>query len=183
MSFKKNTILNYASQAYVSFVGFVFVPLYVSLLGSESFGLISVSLVLQSWMYILDMGLSNTLSRETAKFNTKKYKKKDFVRLLMFTKYFYITISLLILLSVFVLSDVLANQWLKTENLSSESISDYILLMGVVVCLRWLYVPLRSFLVGLGEFYSLSVLDVVNATFRTPGCILFLYLIPGFGLL
>lgn len=179
MSFKKNTIINYVGQAYVSFIGFIFVPIFVVLLGDESFGLISVFLMLQSWMYILDMGLSNTLSRETAKFNTKQYRKKEFSRLLRFTKYFYIATSLLMVTSFWMLSDVLANQWFKIENISIESVSNYLLLMGVVVCLRWLYVPLRSFLVGLGEFVYLSIFDVISATFRTPGCILFLYLFDG----
>lgn len=179
MSFKKDTLITYAAQGYVSFVGFIFVPVFVVLLGEESFGLISIFLMLQTWMYLLDMGLSNTLSRETSKFKTKKYSKKDFTRLLLFTKYFYIIISLLIVISFLALSNVFATQWVKVESIPSESVSYYFKIMGFVVCLRWLYVPLRSFLVGMGEFYCLSVVDVLSATLRTPVCILFLLFFEG----
>ncbi|MGH9879537.1 MAG: oligosaccharide flippase family protein, partial [Nitrososphaerales archaeon] len=68
MSLKRNIIANYASQIYVTLIGIVMVPLYVRYMGAEAYGLVGFFAMLQAWFQLLDMGLTPTMARETARF-------------------------------------------------------------------------------------------------------------------
>jgi hypothetical protein len=68
MSLKKNILANYISQIYVTVIGIVMVPLYLNYMGAEAYGLIGFFSMLQAWFNLLDMGLTPTMARETARF-------------------------------------------------------------------------------------------------------------------
>jgi O-antigen/teichoic acid export membrane protein len=65
---KKNIISNYASQIYVTLIGILLLPLYIKYMGSEAYGLIGFFAMLQAWFGILDLGLTPTIGRETARY-------------------------------------------------------------------------------------------------------------------
>jgi O-antigen/teichoic acid export membrane protein len=71
MSLKKNTIANYIGQFYTMFIGIFMLPFYLKYLGAEAYGLVGFFTMLMSWMALLDLGLSTTLARETAKLKDK----------------------------------------------------------------------------------------------------------------
>src|SRR3546814_10128943 len=47
-----------------------FVPLYVDLLGVESFGIIGIYTLIQSWLALFDAGIRPMLSREMARWKS-----------------------------------------------------------------------------------------------------------------
>ena len=58
-----NVVANYLGQGWAALMGLAFVPLYVKILGAETYGLIGVFAVLQSCVTLLDLGLTPTLNR------------------------------------------------------------------------------------------------------------------------
>ena len=68
LSIKQNLIANYASQLYVMAIGVVMAPVYLSYMGQEAYGLIGFFIVMGAWFQLLDIGLTPTLVRETARF-------------------------------------------------------------------------------------------------------------------
>ena len=44
------------------------VPLYIKYMGPEAYGLVGFFAMLQAWFNLLDMGLTPTIARETARF-------------------------------------------------------------------------------------------------------------------
>ena len=40
MSLKRNIVASYASQAYVTLIGIIILPLYIKYMGAEAFGLV-----------------------------------------------------------------------------------------------------------------------------------------------
>jgi O-antigen/teichoic acid export membrane protein len=68
MSLQKNILANYASQSYVTVIGIVILPLYIKYMGAEAYGLVGFFAMLQMWFNLLDMGLTPTIARETARF-------------------------------------------------------------------------------------------------------------------
>ena len=68
MSLKHNILSNYVSQIYVTVIGIVMVPLYLKYMGAEAYGLVGFFAMLQAWFQLLDMGLTPTMSRETARY-------------------------------------------------------------------------------------------------------------------
>ena len=67
MRLSHNILANYVSQIYTSLIGILILPLYLSYMGSEAFGLIGFYTLLQSWFSLLDMGLTPSVARETAR--------------------------------------------------------------------------------------------------------------------
>ena len=68
MSLKRNILASYASQIYVTLVGILILPLYLKYMGAEAYGLVGFFTMLQAWFNLLDMGLTPTVARETARF-------------------------------------------------------------------------------------------------------------------
>lgn len=78
---KRNIIANYASQLYVTGVGIVILPLYVNYMGAEAYGLVGFFAMLQAWFTLLDLGLTPTISRETARYKGGSMSALEFRRL------------------------------------------------------------------------------------------------------
>lgn len=57
-------IAGFASQAYISLIIVTFMPIYLRNMGAEAFGLVGFFLMLQTWLQLLDLGMSSTFSRE-----------------------------------------------------------------------------------------------------------------------
>ena len=68
MGLRRNIFASSASQAYVAGVGIVALPFYLRLLGAEAYGLAGFFAMLQAWFLLLDIGLTPTMARETARF-------------------------------------------------------------------------------------------------------------------
>ena len=66
MRIRHNTIANAVGQCYNIAISFIVTPFYLYYLGAEAFGLIGFYTLLQSWMHLLDVGLSPTLGRRIA---------------------------------------------------------------------------------------------------------------------
>ncbi len=66
LSMVRNTLLNYAGQAYAIVIGILIQPFYLGHLGAEAYGLIGFFAVLQTWLLLLDVGLSPALVRQVA---------------------------------------------------------------------------------------------------------------------
>ena len=69
VNLKRNIFANYLSMFYVTLVGVAIVPLYIKYMGAEAYGLVGFYAMLQVWFNLLDMGLTPTIARETARFH------------------------------------------------------------------------------------------------------------------
>ena len=68
MTLSKNILASYLSQIYVTLIGIVILPLYIKYMGAETYGLVGFFALLQAWFNLLDMGLTPTMARETARY-------------------------------------------------------------------------------------------------------------------
>ena len=69
-----NSIANLLGKFWGALSNFIFLPIYISLIGIENYSIIAFTLILTSIMSILDVGLTSTLSRELA---SDKNSKKE----------------------------------------------------------------------------------------------------------
>src|SRR3546814_7031381 len=70
MRLGKIVISNYFGLGWASIMSLAFVPLYVDLLGVESFGIIGIYTLIQSWLALFDAGIRPMLSREMARWKS-----------------------------------------------------------------------------------------------------------------
>lgn len=174
MSLKRNLVANYLGQAWTGLIGLAFVPLYIRYLGIESYGLIGVFTLLQTWFLLLDMGLTPALGREMARFTAGAHSVQSIRDLLLSIERVGGAIAGLIGVLVWGASTWLATHWLSAQQLSPEAVARAIALMGIVVALRFLEGLYRGALLGLQRQVFFNLVNSLFATLRAAGAVVIL---------
>jgi O-antigen/teichoic acid export membrane protein len=169
MSLKANVVANYLGQGWTALMGIAFVPLYVHVLGIETYGLIGVFAVLQAWMALFDLGLTPTLNREMARVRAGAHTPDSIRSLLRALESIYAVLAILLIVVVYASAPWLANGWLKAEHLDPMLVVRSIRLMGFVLAARWLEQVYRGALQGMQDQIWLNAVQAGLATFRWGG--------------
>lgn len=179
MILRKNIIANYAGKLYIILIGIVVLPFYLNLLGAEAYGLVGFFVLMQSWMLLLDIGMSPTLSREVAKLKGTENQKdrESFISLFHSLEFIFIVISLVVSFGIIFFSDWLSVHWLKVETLNLSTVAYCIVLMGMMVGLRFVSTLYKSGIAGAEEQVWLNMTNVWIATLKFVGILFILYFI------
>lgn len=169
MSLKKNLFANYISQIYVTLIGLAIVPLYIKYMGAEAYGLVGFFAMLQAWFNLLDMGLTPTMARETARFNGGATGALEYRRLVRALEGVFLVVALLGGSALFLLSDVIANKWLKANLLPVSEIVLSLNIIAIIVAMRWMGGLYRGAINGAEKLVWLSTFNSVIATLRFVG--------------
>lgn len=167
MSIKTNTIANYVGQLYMAIMAVAIVPFYIERMGIEGYGLVGMFAMVQGWMQLLDMGISASISRESAKArishdNAKFYKQFQSLVIILF-----LFIALVVIGVGIFLSPYIVHRWLNTNLSDSITIPAFICII-LTVSLRWQCSPLRSALQGLERQVYINVVNIIVVTLRFP---------------
>lgn len=169
MSLKKNILASYATQIYVTLVGILILPLYLKYMGAEAYGLVGFFTMLQAWFNLLDMGLTPTVARETARFHGGATDALSYRRLLRALQLIFFAVALLGGGAMFVLSGVIADHWLKVQTLPLAQVQLALQLMAVGVALRWMSGLYRGCISGAERLVWLGGFNAFVATLRFVG--------------
>lgn len=166
MSLKQNIIANYASQIYVTVVSIIMVPLYIKYMGVEAYGLVGFFAMLQVWFNLLDMGLTATISRESARYNGGAISALEYRRLARALAGLFWLIGLVGAILLFALAEPIAVHWLNANNLSTNETIASMRLIAIVVVLRWISGFYRGVITGAERLVWLGGFNSVAATCR-----------------
>ncbi len=137
VSIKRNIFANYAAQTYTLGIGVVMAPIYLSYMGAEAYGLIGFFTMMTAWFQLLDMGLTPTIARETARFRGGAIGVDALRVLLRALEVVFGVVSLLGSVILVLMSGEIASHWLHVKNLPIEQVSHALMIMGLTVPLRW----------------------------------------------
>ena len=179
MSFKRNVFANYASQIYVALLGIVIAPMYIHYMGIEAFGLVGFYATIQVWFGLLDMGLSLTLVRETARFKAKVLSVLTYRQLVFALELIFIGVGIFGGIFLFMNASKFALSWLNIESLSTSTVIACMQMISGIIVLRWLSGLYRSILTGMEEFIWLSTFSAIIATLRFVGVIPIFIILDG----
>jgi O-antigen/teichoic acid export membrane protein len=171
MALKRNLIANYLGQGWTAIMGLVFIPHYIKYLGVEAYGLIGLFALLQSWLGLLDMGMTPTLGREMARFTGGTHNSQTIRDLLRSIEVIAIVIALLIICGVTLSGHWIATSWVKAEKIPIEVIAQAFSIMGFVIALRFIEGIYRSAIVGLQRQVLFNVVNSAMATLRGAGAV------------
>ncbi len=174
MSIKRNILANYAGQIYVTLIAILIVPMYLQYMGTEAYGLIGFYSMLQAWFLLLDMGLTPTMARETARFRGGATPAPKLLNLLRALEIIFVIIALLGASLLIVVSHAIATQWLNPQSLSSSEIQRAISLTAIIIALRWISGLYRSVINGFEHFVWLNAFNIIIASLRFLAVIPFL---------
>lgn len=166
MSLKNNIAANYTSQVYVTAVGILILPLYIKYMGPEAYGLIGFFTMLQACFALLDLGLTPTIGRETARFYGGSMSALFYRQLFRALSFIFSTISIIGGSVLWLSSDLIATSWLNATNLPLSDVVLAVKIMAISVALRWMGGLYRGVITGSERLVWLSGFNALIATLR-----------------
>ncbi len=169
MSLKRNILANYVSQIYVVIIGIVMLPLYLKYMGAEAYGLVGFFAMLQAWFTLLDMGLTPTMARETARFRGGATDALSYRRLVRALEGIFLFVALVGGSALFAVSGFIANKWLQASQLPIPEVQTAVQLMAIIIAMRWMCGLYRGAISGSEQLVWLGGFNVFIATLRFGG--------------
>jgi O-antigen/teichoic acid export membrane protein len=176
-SVRLNIIANFAGKTWKGIFGLAFVPIYIKIMGIEVFGLIGIFLSLSALFTLLDMGLSATLNRELSRLSVAENSAQESRNLVRTFEVVYWGIGVLIGISVMILAPLIAKYWINSTSISSETVEQALLIMGMLLAFQWPNAIYSGGLKGLQRQVVLNVIKSVSVTVRHGGAVLVLLFI------
>lgn len=174
MTLKRNILSNYVGQIYGTLIGIVMVPLYLKYMGTEAYGLVGFYAMVQAWFQLLDMGLTLTIARETARYSGGTGEALHLRQLLRALEGIFFSIALLGCVGMMAGSAAIAESWLKVQQLPMQEVQHAVMLMAIVVALRWISGLYRGAISGFERLVWLNSFNIIIATLH------FVFVIPFF---
>lgn len=170
----KNIAANYVGKLWGFVSIFVFIRFYIEILGIQSYAIINFYAVILGLLAFADSGLTVTLNRELAKENTLENKAN-----LLFTfQRIYLGICLSVMLLIFLFSDYIGHNFLKSGLYTPDEISNLVKLIGVGVSLQLFSTLYEGGLMGLQKQVLVNKINIIWSLFRSGVVILPLLVLP-----
>ncbi len=149
--------------------------MYISLLGVDSFSIISFSIVLTSLLAIVDSGMTSTLSREFALTSRSNDQKR---KLFMALETAYLVLVGVAILFLVFLSDVIADKWLILDQNQNNEVGYYLKVIAISI----LFQMMGSFYLGGLLGFELQVkgnlIQVIWGVLRNGVVVVLIYFSP-----
>lgn len=170
MRLRRNLLAGLANSIWTAIVGLAVVPLYLKYLGIEAYGLIGFFVTMQAVLQLLDLGMSPTINREFARFSASG-NLHEARNLLHSLAVIYIGMAVAIGLVFSALSPVIADHWLQFQQLSKETVTHALMLIGLVIACRWPGGLYQGALIGGHRLTVSSGINIAMVTLRSFGAV------------
>lgn len=167
MTVTRNLVAGLANSIWSAIIGLAVVPFYLRHLGVEAYGLIGFFLTVQVLLQLLDMGMAPTINREVARAKAAGNISES-GKLLHTLAVIYWTMAASIALAILVLAPLIAEYWLQSRQLPSQTIMHAVMLMGLVLACRW---PIGLYQGALIGAQRMTVSSAINMTMVTIGSV------------
>jgi O-antigen/teichoic acid export membrane protein len=169
MSFAKNVAANLAGKAWSAVLMFLLPPVYVKLLGIESYGIIGLYASIVAVLGVLDLGLSTTLNREMARLSLEGRDTGTIHETLRTFEIVFWIVGIAAGTMVALLAPFIGNRWLHSQQMSSTEVVRAIRLIGAVFALQWPLGLYSGALAGLQRQVEANVVLVIFVALRLVG--------------
>jgi O-antigen/teichoic acid export membrane protein len=166
---RRNIVANYLGQGWAAVIGIAFIPVYIRYLGVEAYGLIGFFAVIQTWLAVLDAGLTPTLQREMARFTAGAHSVQSICNLLRSIEVLCLGVAAAAGMAVWAASGFLAESWLNAETIPVSVVAQATSVMALVIALRFGESVYRGALLGLQHHVWLNTVTAAIATLRYGG--------------
>jgi O-antigen/teichoic acid export membrane protein len=176
-SVRRNIFANAFGQGWTLLLGIALIPVYIRLMGVESYGLVGLFVTVQAALMVLDFGLAATVNRELARGTQDAITAGQMRNLVRTFEWLYWPIAVVIACLTLLFASTLSAKWLNPVELSASEVGRALTLMGLVAAAQWPSSLYSGGLAGLQRQGILNALVVVFATLRSAGVIVPLILI------
>lgn len=163
---RKNVLANYLSQVYATLIGVLMLPIYIRYMGNEAYGLIGFFAMLQAWFLLLDLGLTPTMARETARYQGGASNPLELRELLRSLEVLFLFLALLGGACLIIGAEWIASKWLNLDRLEINEVASAIRIMALGIVLRWMCELYRAVISGFEKMVWLGAFNSAIATAR-----------------
>lgn len=171
---KKNIVANIFGRLWGLLSSFLFIPLYIKILGFESYSVISYTLMLAGIMAILDGGLTATLSREFARADNSEDDKKKIYNTL--ETVYSIIITLCILLVIFFSDNISKSLHVKTY--THEQLSLFLKIVSIDIGFQLFFRFYMGGLLGMEKQVKANTYQIIWGIARNACVLILVYFYP-----
>lgn len=172
MSIKINAIANFAGQGWAAILGLIVVPIYLGVLGVETYGILAFLVSLQTVLAVLDFGLGATATREVARLSSDEEGLGELPVVISVFLLTYIIIALVVGAALFFTADDVARAFLKTEALSFDQKVEIIRIFAVTIAIRWPSALFIGILRGFQKQLRVNVISSAVLSLKAVGAII-----------
>ncbi len=144
-------------------------PMYMDLMGVEAVGLIGFFIMLQAWLQLLDLGLSQTLSRDMSLFQIGSLGATDVWERLRSLEWLLGLISAIAVAALVFSKNWIATDWLSPGKLPINEGASSVAAMAIAAALRLLVGIYRASLIGLGRQIWVNGATVIFSSLKFIG--------------
>lgn len=170
----KNIVANYLGKLWGFVSIFIFVRLYIDLLGIESYAIINFYTVILGLLVFADAGLTATLTRELAR-DISVHEKSNLVYTF---ERIYIFICLLVAIAIIISSQFIANNFLTSTTYTPDSVAYFIKLIGVGIAIQLFSTLYEGGLNGLQQQVLTNKIRIIWSLFRSGFVLIPIYFYP-----
>ncbi len=135
-------------------------------MGPEVYGLVGFFAMLQAWFGLLDVGLTPTMARESARFQGGASTALEYRRLTRALEGVFFATALFGGILLFAMASPMASGWIKASALPTYEIVHSLKLIAIIVGLRWISGLYRGVIMGTERLVWLSGFNSFVATGR-----------------
>jgi len=164
-----NVIANAIGRVWMMLMAIAFIPVYISTLGVEAYGLVGFYITLQAaFLSVFDFGLSATMSRELAKASSTgdAARIRATVRTL---EVVYWTLCILSGLALVAAAPWVSSWWVNAPGLSEATVENAVRMMGLVIAFQVPFTLYRGGFNGLQRQVTENLLLILQLTVRFGG--------------
>lgn len=169
-----NVGANFIGKIWTGLIGLAVIPIYVRLLGVETYGLIGVFSTLQGMTAFLDLGLGVTCSRELARNVGSRSQIAAIRDTLRTVEVIFWSTGIAIAIAVAGSASLISENWIKSQDITSGVIGQAIVLMGIAIGLQWPGSLYTGGLMGIERQVTQNIVAAGFATARHLGCVIVL---------
>lgn len=150
-------------------------PFYLKEVGAEGYGLIAFYLMIQAIFFILDLGMSQTISRHTSLFRGGGISKLEFLKTFTIVEFIFLIIAILSGLIIYNYSLEISNEWIKSKNIAINDIENCMKIVSFIIVFRWAEGVYRGVISGSEEMIWLGCFNIVFMSLKYIGVLPILY--------
>ena len=166
-----NTIANYLLKAVQLFLNLLAIPILISNLGEEGFGLILFASIVVGYFNILELGITDGVTKYVSQYlETKEYNKVQSV--INTSLIFFIGIGLLVSLILIIWVLLGGVSWLNLDLDLSVSSDKIFLFASAIALISWPQLLLKGIFKGIQDFVTLNILIGIGIIISVVSAIL-----------
>lgn len=166
MAIVRNLVANSLNQGFSFFVNIIAVPLYLAVLGTEQYGLLGFAIVVQTWVNLLEIGMSGTLGREMTRVMIGDVGETSVLSFLRSLDWLFGGAILALPAIGWLSRNWWATDWFTNETLDPRMIGECVVLIIALAAVRLAGTLYKGGLMGLERQVFVSAVSIAGSLLR-----------------